>query len=338
MEVEKKTVKTPDALIARRLLTEQKLQNLVSGLTAAKAPEIAEMSSSCVYATGSLGRGEMSERSDLDIFLLRDKKAARPLTNLDEIRLAARLVDVAQEQGYPEFSGDGKYIKAHDVQEDLIGKLGTSEDDYANVFTARMLLVLESRPVLGTSAYERALDSVIAEYWRDYTQNSRSFLPIFLSNDILRFWKTLCLNYEERTGREAGTKAGKRRLHNYKLKHSRLLTCYSAIIYMLTILRRDNGTVSPEAVMEMIAKSPTARLEWVAEQVSEVDSAVQAILDNYSKFLDTCNAEKASLEERFSEPEFKRERFAEAKQFGDEVFRLLHSLGEDTALLRYLVV
>ena len=327
----------PEKLMQARERTEKKLTQLLHGLDTVGAPAIVS-DCACVYATGSLGRGEMSERSDLDLFVLRNGTGPSTLTNLDEIRLAARLIEVARLQGYVDFSGDGKYLKAHDVQKDLIGKLGTSEDDYVNVFTARMLLLLESRPILGRPVYEKTIDSVVSEYWRDYPQNSSNFLPVFLMNDILRFWKTLCLNYEERTAQQKATKAGKRRLHNYKLKHSRLLTCYSGIIYLQAILHRDKGTVSPDAVMQMVSLSPTKRLEQVAELKPDAEPGVQKILDNYSKFLEICDVEKAELEEKFVEPEFKKARLTEAKQFGDEVFRLLHLLGDGTELLRYLVV
>lgn len=82
-----------------------------------------------------------------------------------------------------------------------------------------MLLILESRALLGASFYEKAVSDVIAEYWRDYEQNSTEFLPVFLINDVLRFWKTLCLNYEDRTNEARRSDLGKRHLHNYKLKH-----------------------------------------------------------------------------------------------------------------------
>lgn len=332
-----KAVNLPDQLKIRRERTDLKLKQLVEGLNEVGASDIVE-ARACVYATGSLGRGEMSERSDLDIFILRNRNVPSPLTNLNEIRLKARLVEVARKQGYEEFSRDGKFLKAHDVREDLIGKLGTAEDDYANVFTARMLLILESRPILEPAFYKQAIEATIAEYWRDYPQNSTSFLPVFLMNDILRFWKTLCLNYEERTGAEKVTNIGKRRLHNYKLKHSRLMTCYSGIIYLQAVLERDKGTVSPEAVTAMVYETPTARLETAARLIPKAEAAVQKILDGYSRFLEVCDQEKSVLEEQFVQPEFKRARIAEAKQFGDDVFKLLHLMGESTELLRYLVV
>jgi hypothetical protein len=57
-----------------------------------------------------------------------------------------------------------------------------------------------------------------------------SVVPAFLANDILRIWRTFCVNYEARTETEPAEKKAKRKLKNYKLEHSRLLTCYSALL------------------------------------------------------------------------------------------------------------
>ena len=324
----------PKLLADRRQKTEERLAQLGAALAAVGAPEIVE-NRACVYATGSVGRGEMSPKSDLDIFIVRDRSLPSPLTNLDEIRLKARLIEVSRKLGFPEFSDDGDYVKTYDVKTDMIEKLGTRNDDYDNVFTARLLLLLESRAIVGAPIYERTITDLIAAYWRDYPQNSENFQPVFLMNDILRFWKTLCLNYEERTG---GAKSGKRRLLNYKLKHSRLLTCYSAIVYLLSALRTEKGTISDEVARKMVAASPTQRLEYVGTQHPEVSDLVQRILENYATFLEVCDEEKPVLIEKFAESAFKKERFAEARNFGNDVFVLVMKLGAGSDLLRYLVV
>lgn len=336
-------MKVPDTLLKRRAFTEQRLKELGDALEKAQGPTIVEKCA-CVYATGSVGRGEMSENSDLDIFIIRDRSLERPLTNLNEIRLKARLIEVARDLKFPEFSDDGEYVKSYDVKEDFIKKLGTRTDDYDNVLTARLLLMLESRSILGAEFYKHAIDELLAVYWRDYSQNSSNFLPVFLMNDILRFWKTLCLNYEERTSDEntgkktAHPNVGKRRLLNYKLKYSRLLTCYSAIVYLQAVLRRDNGTVSPDAAVDMVETAPTRRLEFVAETVTDMEKPVSTILENYAKFLDIAAESKSTLQPKFEDVDFKRARFAEAKQFGNDVFKLLHLMGENTELLRYIAV
>jgi hypothetical protein len=338
----------PTILGERREFTKSRLETLKKELSKAGADKIAE-GSACVYATGSGGRGEMSERSDLDIFIVQYRDKANSLSNLDEIRLKARLIEASRTLKFEDFSGDGEYVKTYDVKRDLIDKLGTRHDDYENVLTARLLLLLESQAILNEVLYKETIGALVANYWRDYPKNSASFLPVFLMNDILRFWKTLCLNYEERTG-DAKTdlhedpptedlKArGKRRLHNYKLKYSRMLTCYSAIIYLMAVNKRDGGTVAPEVAMEMVTTSPTQRLERVAEIDKTTSTLVETILASYASFLKVCEEEKGQLQQKFGEADFKKARFDEAREFGRSISALLHAIGESSDLLRYLIV
>jgi hypothetical protein len=240
-------------------------------------------------------------------------------------------------------------VKAYDVKSDLIDKLGTRQDDYENVLTARLLLLLESRPILNPAVYDMAIDALVANYWRDFPKNSTNFLPVFLVNDILRFWKTLCLNYEERTwvadgesldvsAPEDSAARGKRRLHNYKLKYSRMLTCYSAVIYLMAALRRDGGTVKPEVAMAMVAESPTKRLELVADMTPNVAPAIEQILAGYGQFLTVCEEDKSQLRAKFAQTDFKKARFDEARAFGRAISELLHMIGEKSELLRYIIV
>lgn len=335
----------PGTLAQRRAFTAERLALLAKELGAAGATEIAE-GRACVYVTGSGGRGEMSPKSDLDIFIVNYEDKARPLTNLNEICLKARLIEVSSKLEFGDFTDDGKYVKAYDVKSDLIDKLGTRHDDYENVLTARLLLLLESRAILNPNLYETALDALVANYWRDFPKNSTNFLPVFLVNDILRFWKTLCLNYEERTWGEAieataqenAAARGKRRLHNYKLKYSRMLTCYSAIIYLMAALERDGGTVTPEVAMAMVAESPTKRLELVADMLPSTAPKIDEILASYGQFLGVCEEDKTPLRQKFAQPEFKRARFDEAREFGRAISNLLHLIGEKSELLRYIIV
>src|SRR5438309_1594126 len=56
--------------------------------------------------------------------------------------------------------------------------------------------LLESQPLSDAAIYERLLEQIIGFYYRDFADHADDFLPIFLINDILRFWRTLTLNYE----------------------------------------------------------------------------------------------------------------------------------------------
>jgi hypothetical protein len=121
---------------------------------------------------------------------------------------------------------------------------------------------LESYPLVEEAVHAEVINDVIAAYWRDYEERSDQFVPAFLANDILRLWRTFCVNYEVRTERRPDKKKWKRKTKNYKLKFSRLLTCYSALLYLLSIFQ-SNGTVHPADVINMVGLSPTQRLEAI---------------------------------------------------------------------------
>jgi hypothetical protein len=296
--------------------------------------------------TGSFGRREASRHSDLDLFILgknngkldRDGKQGSELGSLDEICLKADLIEVTRQLGIPEFTGGGRWLVHYSV-DDLIKTLGKPEDDVENTFTARLLLLLESQALLGESVYREALDDVIAAYWRDYEDHKSNFMPAFLANDILRLWRTFCVNYEARTERIPELEKAKGKLKNYKLKHSRLLTCYSAILYLIAIYSQ-NGSVHPSDARKMTELTPTQRLEWLRGQpfVSESHQVLDDLLAQYEHFLETTNVSENALIERFMNKELSKEYMEAAGKFGDLVFDALDGIGRRSRFHRLVVV
>jgi predicted nucleotidyltransferase len=294
----------------------------------------------CVYATGSFGRREASAHSDLDLFIVgkSDGKTGSLLRGLDEICIKADLIEVTRQLGIPEFSGDGRYLVHYSVPE-FTGTLGKPEDDVTNTFTARLLLLLESCPLLEPAVYREVTEEVIAAYWRDYEDHKTDFMPAFLSNDILRLWRSFCVNYEARTARVPDEEKARGKLKNYKLKHSRLLTCYSALLYLLAVYGRQK-TVAPADAVAMIALTPTERLEWLREQpdLSVARDTISSLLDHYERFLVATNANEKELVSRFLDKEESRQYMNAAYNFGDLVFDALAQIGNGNRFHRLLVV
>jgi predicted nucleotidyltransferase len=142
-------------LADRRVTTAARIETIREKL---KATERLASGKACVYATGSFGRCEASAHSDLDVFIV-GKRDGRPgpegkegslLKNLDEICIKADLIEVTRQLEIPEFSGDGRYLVHYSVHE-FTKTLGSPEDDLTNTFTARLLLLLESRPLRSIS-------------------------------------------------------------------------------------------------------------------------------------------------------------------------------------------
>ena len=321
----------------RRTETRERIEELRRALNEA---EERSKSKACVYATGSFGRCEAGPYSDLDLFIVGkvDDKGKRLLKRLDEICIKADLIEVTRKFKIPEFSGDGRYLEYHTVQ-NLTGTLGTEEDDVTNTFTARLLLLLESCPLLETTVYRDITDEVIAAYWGDYEDHKSDFMPAFLANDILRLWRTFCVNYEARTTNEPADEKAKRKLKNYKLKHSRLLTCYSALLYLLAVFV-ERQTVSPTDALAMIGLTPTERLEWLLRQahLAHAHGSIVKLLEKYEHFLQATNAEERELLGRFLDKETSRNYMSAAYEFGDLLFEVLTSIGGGTRFHRLLVV
>ncbi len=294
----------------------------------------------CVYATGSFGRCEASRHSDLDLFIVGkvDESGDRLLNRLDEICIKADLIEVTRRLGIPEFSGDGRYLQFHTVR-DFTKALGTPEDDVTNTFTARLLLLLESCPLLEPGVYSDVIGEVVAAYWRDYEDHKSTFMPAFLANDILRLWRTFCVNYEARTERQPEPLKAKGKVKNYKLKHSRLLTCYSAVLYLLAVYNMQR-TVSPDDAVAMIRRSPTERLEWLLAEpdLADMRPDIVRLLEQYDSFLRVTNAPEEDLVKQFLDKSKSREYVDSAYAFGDTVFKVLQGIGGGHRFHRLLVV
>jgi hypothetical protein len=120
---------------------------------------------------------------------------------------------------------------------DIIHQIGGQSDTNKNT-TQRILLLLESA-VIGkrTEAYERVIRGVINRYLEEdnhlLTHDSkRHRVPRFLLNDIVRFWRTMAVDFASKQRDRAGAGWG---LRNAKLRMSRklifasgLLVCFSA--------------------------------------------------------------------------------------------------------------
>lgn len=291
----------------------------------------------CIYTTGSYGRVEASQHSDLDVFVVIDESKL-PISKLDITLAVAELIKASREFGLPDFSNEGEYLSPYKIN-DLVSSLGRREDDAKNTFTMRLLLLLESRPLVGSAAYAGAINAVVTSYWRDYPGREHEFIPAFLANDILRLWRTFCVNYE--IGRDTSP-TPKHKLKNYKLKHSRMMTCYSALVYLLNVYK-NNKTVHPAEAESMAQRTPLDRLHYVLDVPKNADNAVarsalSRIVDLYDEFLVRTNKPDQEQIEMFADSAMAKRLNADSYALGYELARLLIALGNGNSFLLVLLV
>ena len=262
----------------------------------------------------------------------------RSLSRLDEILLQADLITGTEGLKLPPFDGDGKFLAFHTI-DGLIEELISQTDDYRNTLTARLLLLLESRPLIGSDMYADAIDAVVGAYWQDYPDHSQDFVPAFLTNDIQRLWRTLCVNYECRRRRDRSDDQAEAiaKKKNFSLKHSRLLTCYSAILFLLHRFS-ENGTVTPDDAIQTAKLSPTMRLEQIRQETSSptVTPQVDDVMDRYRRFLEQSQDE--TLVDQFKDREKALQLRAQGEEFGKAVSELISVVGNNSRFHRLLIV
>jgi len=308
-----------------------------------------------VYATGSGGRGEMSDASDLDLFLVR--KSGAP-SKLDAVVLQSAILRATRECGIEEPSADGLFLEMHSADE-FANMLGNAQDDAQNKFTARMLLLLESKAVLGTNAYDEVIDRMIQCYWgRPAAAHPGDFIPFAFVNDVVRYWRVILLNHEDRLrtkdaeleadglGVEERTERMKteRYIRSFKLRFARALTCFSAPAYLLAV-SAGKEHVSVGEMKAMITTAPLERLTRAAELADsdQVRTLVDEMHELYADFLEQSAYKKSELRGKFGDPDYARAMARKGNEFGDKMFQLLTALGTTTRgsprrLYRYMLV
>ena len=301
-----------------------------------------EFPSLTIYGVGSYARLEASEHSDLDLFFLTSDE----LSDIDDprtksLRLFGEIIEIGRHLDFPKFSNDCEYLQFLST-EDILKNLGNPKDDHQNYFTARMLLLLESHCLHNEECFDKIIRRIVQSYFKDYPDHPETFWPLFLLNDIGRFWKTLLLNYEHKRRKDPSepdqeTIKTKQKVKNFKLKYSRMTTCFASIV----ALGSRSAPVTEEEVFQLTKLTPRQRLESVKDHLPSVATAVDEVLGKYGWFLEMTGLSTTDLESHFVDKGRRIHMFGQAREYGDAVFSLLQRIDESDdslKLLRFLVV
>jgi len=193
-------------------------EGLITRLRADLKSGLSEREDICVVAVGSLARREASAESDLDYFIV----SKNDLEEKDGGDLCKKVRELAEAAGIRPPSAGGAFA-AHVTVESIVKNIGGA-DDSNELLTRRMLFLLESEWLHNEKLYESVLDEAIKRYIRDsITQHQ---ICRFLLNDLIRYYRTICVDFEHKTG-SGGKSWGDR---NIKLMYSRKLLYFSGIL------------------------------------------------------------------------------------------------------------
>jgi len=144
-----------------------------------------------VVVLGSVARFEASDESDFDFLIVAHQRPADP-------RLSRRLLEAIDEVRASELNlskpGATRMFGGVISAPDLTERIGL-EQDTNRTHSHRILLLEESRSLFQPEVHRDLIRAIIERYLLD-AESRDSPVPRFLLNDILRYWRTLAVDYE----------------------------------------------------------------------------------------------------------------------------------------------
>ncbi len=253
---------------------------------------------------GSLARKEWIDgESDLDWTYFVDGQAnSRHLKIAQEIKSAlpkeVRLID-GQEKfrfGVPGPTGTfGNLAFGHQ----LVHLIGGQDDTNKNM-TQRILLLLESVPIGPRSAYDRVARAVIDRYLEEEAEflvdgQMKFKVPRFLLNDIVRFWRTMAVDFaskqRDRGGKEWALRNAKLRMSRKMIFASGLLVCFACNLddNLQSKISTQSSDINlkhlANHIWEYVNLAPLDILASMVEKVAVEAEVARSLFSAYDKFL-----------------------------------------------------
>jgi hypothetical protein len=247
-----------------------------------------------VALMGSWGRRELTGGSDDDYVVLVRGIAPADGWGAAHDTAAAIAERFARDPGG--FGAPGRQgVFAEVVYSSDLLKVGLDDDTNTNL-TRRMLLVLESVAACHEDVLAGVRRDVIHDYLSDALKDRRP--PRFLLNDLVRYWRTIGVDFVAKDRERGGAGWG---LRNAKLRTSRKVLFAGGLVPILRCHSLPREQVRP-FLMEQLSRPATDRLADAFLATGLHDAGVRC-LSAYDRWLGLLGdagvrAELASLDRR----------------------------------------
>ena len=251
---------TSQVIERHKIFTEQKIKQLQKSLGSIGIKDWS------LIANGSYARREATPNSDFDYFILH--KSTISAADLDRVQAQVKEIVLKVIGRMP--AVDGAFGAALELGS-LTKNIGGTSDTNQNI-TRRILFLTEGLAINNIELYDEQRDSLIARYVGDEISDHQ--LGMFLLNDLIRYYRTVCVDFEFKTFEGKKTWG----LRNIKLIFSRKLLYVSGVLIAAEMAQRT-AIQKREIARELTALAPIERLKTVCR--SSADRAIE----EYAKFL-----------------------------------------------------
>jgi hypothetical protein len=279
-----------------------------------------------VLINGSYARREASAGSDIDFYIVtRETQSVETPAWVADVRAAIETIVPIEP------AEDGAFAKL-EPRDTLLHNIGGDHDSNQNI-TRRMLLLLEGEWLFNEQGLKNVRREVLERYIGEGITDHQ--LALFLLNDIVRYYRTMAVDYEFKTAE--GEKKKPWGIRNIKLVFSRKLLYASGLfgVARTADLTRGRKIAELEALFNMT----------VIDRLVEICGSenCRAALASYDRFLD--QLERPEVRDRLkelnkegrSDPLF-RELKNEGHHFTRELLKLFERTFDATHPIRRAII
>lgn len=236
-----------------------------------------------IITTGSYGREEASEESDLDLFIFcSNSSIAKQLEEKQGEIEAVINKHISKQVGSTGTFGASAINIFDEILENIGGKNDTNE-----TLTRRMLFLLEGKALYNTKTFENYRKSLLKNYTASTSNVSR--LEKFLLNDIIRYYRTITTDFQYKVDQDSKAWG----LRNIKLRFSRKILYFAGILTIAESANKSESEDKLEIISQLldtpvlervfiISKSYTNSNPTVLEKLTSIFNHYEIFLKNIS--------------------------------------------------------
>jgi hypothetical protein len=279
-------------LITARKISSDNIRKIVDAVTSGDFPPFGNDLDLVVF--GSLARGECTAKSDADWTILSDGQINPRFETISlEVKEEIKKTGL-EDPGTSGMFGNISYSS------DLIRYIGGDDDTNHNL-SRRLLLLLESERIpidqsedSSGTAYSRVILAILDRYLKDDSaffsdHGKEDSVPRLLLNDVVRFWRTMCVDFAFKQVEQKGKKWA---LRNIKLRMSRKATYLKGVLMCAAFYKRP--TTQPEMRARLMGIVSTKSLDFIVEELQNNNinnELIARLLVTYNDFIKMLNNE-----------------------------------------------